>query len=66
MPLVQPSAKTYEAIKGKVPTNVMREIELYLAWAGVSIDDFLEQAALMVFKQDLDWKKKQKEETKAG
>jgi hypothetical protein len=60
MPLVQSSAKTYQPIKGKIPSTVMEEIERYIAWAGVNLDDFLEQAALMIFKEDLEWKKQRK------
>ena len=58
MPLVQASKKTYKTIKGKISDTVADEIEPYLDWAGVSMDDFLEQAALVVFKHDADWKKK--------
>jgi hypothetical protein len=52
-----PQTKT--KLNGKeISTFVFNEIEQYCDWAGVKdIGVFIEEAALLVFKSDKDWKK---------
>jgi hypothetical protein len=63
MPLIQrpqePPQK--EQIRVRLEKNFLSEIQVYCAWAEVSLDHFLEQAALFVFDKDKDWREQKKQ-----
>ncbi len=40
----------------RLAKNIYEHINAYCQWQGLSLDYFLEQAALEVFKKDKDWK----------
>ncbi len=62
MPLIQkqkaPPLK--EQIRLRLEKDLLTEMQGYCTWAGVSLEHFLEQAALFVFDKDKAWKEYKK------
>jgi hypothetical protein len=56
MPLIQkpqePPQK--EQIRIRLEKNLLAEMQAYCNWTGISLEHFLEQAALLVFDKDKD------------
>lgn len=65
MPLIQkphePPKK--EQVRVRLEKSIMSDITAYCAWAGISLDRFMEQSALMVFDRDKEWKEQKKIQT---
>lgn len=58
MPLIQKPQQVPEKkqLRVRMGKEIFNEIQSYCSWAGVELDYFLEQAALMVFEKDKHWK----------
>ena len=56
----RPEIKT-EVIKISIDIKILENIQQYIEWAELKkTDEFFEQAALLAFKKDKDWKKYKK------
>jgi hypothetical protein len=68
MPLIQkpqePPQK--EQIRMRLEKNLLAEMQAYCNWAGLSLEHFLEQAALLVFDKDKDWREQKKQANMAS
>lgn len=70
MPIIQRPAEPprREATKISLDGEIFNEITAYCQWANITMDHFIEQAALIVFKKDKGWKeysKKQQSDSNA-
>lgn len=60
MPLLKPTEKIEKTqLRIAVDKNLLEQMKQYCDWAGIKkVDDFVEQAALLVFAKDKDWRTK--------
>lgn len=68
MPLIQrpPEPLKKEALKVALESEIFNEITAYCNWANITVDHFIEQAALIIFRKDKSWKEyKASHETKS-
>lgn len=58
MPLLKPSLKSNKKIiRLNMPEELVKNIDEYCKWAKIQkMEDFFEQAALLVFNKDKDWR----------
>jgi hypothetical protein len=57
MALIKPSNRL-KTIEIRVPLDLVSEVDEYLIWAGVSMDDFVEQSFLITLEKDAEWIKR--------
>ena len=68
MPLLKPSAKPVkEQVRIYIESDVVQQMRDYCQWAGLGkIDEFIEQAALLVLEKDKEWQKALKAQRAGG
>lgn len=50
-------------VRVRLQNNVLDEMQAYCQWAGVTLDHFLEEAALFVFRKDKSWHKQKTQQS---
>jgi hypothetical protein len=63
MPLIQKPQEPPQKEQIRIPLekNLLAEMQVYCNWAGLSLEHFLEQTALLVFDKDKDWCEQKKQ-----